>query len=239
MPRSGSTVIESILTSSKEKIISFGECHFFNTSVLKQISSEIYSTNFDNSKFNFNIDLEKFNLDIFEKYSQLNLLNNKKNVRFIDKSLENFFNIEIIYKNFPKAKFLHTSRNPLDSIISIYQSMLPDLSWTHSIENILSYMDTYYKVIHYFKIKYPNIILDINLENFTENNEKKTKEILRFCGLTWDLEILNFYKRKDLFSKTLSFRQIRSSVKKYDLLKYKPYYKLLEKYKNRYEWLNI
>ncbi len=239
LPRSGSTVIESILTSSKEKIISFGECHFFNTSVLKQISSEIYSTNFDNSKFNFNIDLEKFNLDIFEKYSQLNLLNNKKNVRFIDKSLENFFNIEIIYKNFPKAKFLHTSRNPLDSIISIYQSMLPDLSWTHSIENILSYMDTYYKVIHYFKIKYPNIILDINLENFTENNEKKTKEILKFCGLTWDLEILNFYKRKDLFSKTLSFRQIRSSVKKYDLLKYKPYYKLLEKYKNRYEWLNI
>ena len=239
LPRSGSTVIESILTSSKEKIISFGECHFFNTSVLKQISSEIYSKNFDNRKFSFNIDLEKLNLDIFEKYSQSNLLYNEKNIRFIDKSLENFFNIEIIYKNFPKAKFLHTCRNPLDSIISIYQSMLPDLSWTHSIENILSYLDTYYKVINYFKIKYPNIILDVNLEDFTENNEKITKEILKFCGLTWDLEILNFYKRKDLFSKTLSFRQIRSKVKKYNLLKYKPYYKFIKKYENRYNWLNI
>ena len=37
LPRSGSTLIESILTSSKEKIFSFGECNVINMSVLNEI----------------------------------------------------------------------------------------------------------------------------------------------------------------------------------------------------------
>ncbi len=36
LPRSGSTVIESILTSSKEKISTYGECHVFNMSIFDQ-----------------------------------------------------------------------------------------------------------------------------------------------------------------------------------------------------------
>ena len=78
LPRSGSTLIESILTSSKENIISYGECHFFNMSILDQIASEIYSNDFDESKFKFKIDLKKFHTEIFEKYSQNNYFKEKK-----------------------------------------------------------------------------------------------------------------------------------------------------------------
>ena len=95
--------------------------------------------------------------------------------------------------------------------------MLPDLSWAHNIENILSYLDTYFKVMNYFKEKYPNIIFDVNLEDISNDSEKITKQIFRFCGLKWEKKILNFYKRNDLYSKTLSLKQIRSKVKKYDL----------------------
>jgi hypothetical protein len=77
------------------------------------------------------------------------------------------------------------------------------------------------------------------LENLTKDSEKLTKKIYEFCDLTWEAKILNFYKRKDLFSKTLSFNQIRSKVVKYNINKYKPYYNLLEKHKSNYEWLNI
>ncbi len=115
--------------------------------------------------------------------------------------------------------------------------MLPDLSWAHSIEHILSYLDSYNHVINYFKAKYPDIILDVNLEDLTKDSVKISKKIFNFCELTWDDEILNFYKRKDLFSKTLSFTQIRSKVKKYDLEKYRPYYNLLNKFKHKYKWL--
>ena len=236
LPRSGSTLIESILTSSKEKIISFGECNVFNVSILDQIGPKIYSEKFDKKKFKFLINKESLNKSILKKYSQYSDIKHK---RFVDKSLENFFNIELIRSIYPKAKFIHTYRNPMDSVISIYQSMLPELSWTHNIEDILSYMDNYYKVLKYFKSKYPEIIMDIKLEEFTEKSELLTKRLFDFCELDWSANILKFYKRKDLYSKTLSFNQIRSKVLKYNNKKYQSYFNLLTDYKNKYHWLNL
>ena len=239
LPRSGSTLVESILTSSPQRIPSLGENHVINTSILEEIGPKIYKNDFNIDYFNFELNLENINKHVINKYSQFYKNSHKKNQRFIDKSLENFFNIEVIIELFPNAKFLHTFRNTSDSIISIYQSMLPDLSWTHSIDDILEYVNNYLNIINYFKIKYPNFILDINLENLTKDSEKITKEIFEFCDLTWDIKILNFYKRKDLFSKTLSFNQIRSKVRNYNVNKYKAYYSLLDDFKRNYKWLNF
>ena len=239
LPRSGSTLVESILTSSPQRIPSLGENHVINTSILEEIGPKIYKNDFNIDYFNFELNLENINKHVINKYSQFYKNSHKKNQRFIDKSLENFFNIEVIIELFPNAKFLHTFRNTSDSIISIYQSMLPDLSWTHRIDDILEYVNNYLNIINYFKIKYPNFILDIKLENLTKDSEKITKEIFEFCDLTWDIKILNFYKRKDLFSKTLSFNQIRSKVRNYNVNKYKAYYSLLDDFKRNYKWLNF
>ena len=59
----------------------------------------------------------------------------------------------------------------------------------------------YNKVLEYFKSKYSEIIMDINLEEFTEKSELFSKKIFNFCELSWHENILNFYKRKDLYSK--------------------------------------
>ena len=238
LPRSGSTLIESILRSSKENLKSSGECNVINGSVLEQIGPKIYIKNFDIDNFKFEIDQKKLVESTLKRYQQLNFIDGNKNQIFIDKSLENIFNIEIILNIFPKAKFLHTFRNPIDSFFSIYQSMLPQLAWTHSFEDILDYMDNYYKVIAYFKKKYPDAIMDIKLENFTESAEKSTKEIYKFCNLTWSKDSLNFYKRTDLISKTLSSAQIRNEVLKYDNKKYEPYIYSLDNFRKNYKWIN-
>ena len=235
LPRSGSTLIESILTSSVEKINTYGECHVVNMSVLDQIGPKIYEKNFNYNNFKLEIDLDHISKTIINRYSQFN--NKKNNSKFVDKSLENFFNIQIIKEIFPKAKFLHTYRKPQDSIISIYQSMLSDLSWTHTFEDILSYVDSYLKVVKYFKDKNYNI-MDINLEKFTDNSEEMSKKILDFCNLTWNRDTLLFYERQDLFTKTLSFNQVRSKISKYNGKKYQPYFDLLNVYKKKYGWLN-
>tara|TARA_B100000900_G_scaffold1357_1_gene1208 strand:- start:3423 stop:4784 length:1362 start_codon:yes stop_codon:yes gene_type:complete len=237
LPRSGSTLVESILTSTKEKISSYGESHVVNMSLIEQISSKIFNKNFDEKKFKFEVDLENLTKNILNRYLDYN--HQEKNIeKFLDKSLENFFNIELIYKIYPNAKFLHTFRRPVDAIISIYQSMLPDLSWTHSLEDILDYVDSYFKVINYYKKKYPNLIMDVNLENFTSDNVNISKNIIKFCNLTWSNDILNFYERDDLYSKTLSFSQIRSKVTKYEKNKYQEYFYLLNNYKKKFSWLN-
>ena len=206
-------------------------------SILEQIGPKIFTKNFDANKFIFEINQIKLKSSILQRYNNFNVINTNLNFTFIDKSLENFFNIEIIMKIFPNAKFLHTFRDPIDSVISIYQSMLPELSWTHKIEDILDYIDNYKKIINYFKTKYPNIILDIDLKKFTNETEENGKRIYEFCNLKWNKKYLEFYKRKDLYSKTISFNQIRKKISIYDIKKYRPYVDLLDSYKNKYEWL--
>ena len=239
LPRSGSTLIESILTSGTDKIKSCGESHVVNTSILDQIGPRIYTKHFDINKFKFQIDSNIFQDTIIKKYLMFNVVGNQQNKIFIDKSLENFFNIDIILNSFPNAKFLHTFKNYTDSIISIYQSMLPELSWTHKIDDILRYIENYHQAISYFKLKYPNMIMDVNLEEFKEKKEKISKKIYKFCNLKWNKKVLDFYKRDNLYSKTLSFTQIRKKISNYNNKKYKSYFYLLNEYQKKYKWINI
>ena len=142
--------------------------------------------------------------------------------------MENFFNIEIILEFFPNAKFIHTYRNTNDAIIGIYQTLLTELSWSHNIKDIKNYVKIYNNVINYFSEKYPNKIINIELNSFTNNKEAETKRILEFCNIEVTNDILNFDKNTTLFNKTNSFLQVRKKIEKYDDNKYQPYYYLLD-----------
>ena len=221
LPRSGSTLIESLISQSQNNVHSLGEIHAINMSIFDSIASEIYSKSFEIKNFDFIINREIFHKSLLERYGDL------YDKTFIDKSLENFFNIHIILEFFPKAKFLHTFRNLNDSIIAIYQKMMPDLSWSHSIEKIIEYVNNYKVIINFFKKKYPDQILDVELEKLSTNKINETKKIFNFCELEWNEEIFNFNKKSNLFTKTNSFLQIRNKIEKYDYKKYEQYYHLL------------
>ena len=115
--------------------------------------------------------------------------------------------------------------------------MLPDLPWTHSIADILNYIDNYIKIINYYENKFPNKVLSIQLENFTNRQEFYTKKIYEFCNLSWSPEILEFYKKKNFIVKTLSNTQLRSQISTYNYKQYQPYQILLNNFKNKYAWL--
>lgn len=218
LPRSGSSLVETIISHNAPNITSVGEFHGFNRSILEQIGENLHSEN-----FKMIIDKKKFQDALFERYDNFN------NKIYLDKSLENFFNIEIILEFFPEAKFIHTYRNYNDAIIGIYQAMLPELSWSHNIEDIAQYIKTYNKAIYYFKNKYPEKILDVDLSKLSNQKEKQAKKILEFCDIKFDDESLNFDKNDKLFSKTFSFLQVRNKIQRYEDNKYQPYYHLINK----------
>ncbi len=222
LPRSGSTLVETIISHNEKKIASVGEFHAINSSILEQIGSIIYSKDFDLNNYKLSLNKRIFQNSIFNKYD------NFENKIYLDKSLENFFNIEIILKFFPNSKFIHTHRNINDAIIGIYQTLLSELSWTHKIKDIKNYVKLYDKVINYFKDKYPNKIINVELNNFTNNKETETKRILEFCNIEVTNDFLNFDKNAKLFNKTNSFLQVRKKIEKYDDNKYQPYYYLLD-----------
>ena len=72
-------------------------------------------------------------------------------------------------------------------------------------------------------------IIEVDLDEFTTNVVKGSKDLFKFCELNWNDEILNFYKRKDLFSKTISSSQIRQEISQKHKSSYNKYYFLLNK----------
>ena len=106
--------------------------------------------------------------------------------------------------------------------------MLPELSWSHKIEDIINYIKLYRKTINYFKKKYPDKIIDVDLYELTTKKEVEAKKILEFCEINSKKDFLNFNKNNKLFNKTNSFLQVRSAIKRYNKKQYKSYYYLLK-----------
>ena len=236
LPRSGSTLVETSL-SYNDKTKTIGESSIINMAILNQISHKIFSKSFNIKNYEFSLDHSELESFILNKFT--NLFGFNENIRYVDKTLENFFNIDVILKLFPNAKFLYCFRNLNDAIIAIFQSLLPTLSWTHNLDDITNYIDDYLKTINYFKKKYPEKIMDIKLENLTKDNENIVKDIFKFCNLDWNEKLFNINKKKNIQIKTTSNVQLRDKVKNYDYDKYQHYKFILNKYKKKYKWLDV
>ena len=89
-----------------------------------------------------------------------------------------------------------------------------------------------------YKQTYPNSIYELEFEELVNNPEDEAKKLMKFCELPWDKKCLEFYKRKDLISKTASNVQVRKAIYKNPKEKYLPYKILLKDYGKKYAWFN-
>ncbi len=232
LPRSGSTITETIISSGKNSITALGETNLVNWSLLNTHRKILYS---ESHKIELNLDLIQNKL--INSYKNLNIDEKNDHIIFVDKSLENFFYIDLILKIFPNAKFIHTYRNLEDNIFSIYKEFLNKISWSHSLDNIFLYINNYLKVIQKTKEKHPDKIISVSLEELTINPKDISKKIYQFCNLEWDENCLNYQKRKNLYSSTASNNQIRSGIQNYNNKKYENYHFLIKDFKSKYDWL--
>tara|TARA_Y100000590_G_scaffold131350_1_gene150077 strand:+ start:1024 stop:2790 length:1767 start_codon:yes stop_codon:yes gene_type:complete len=229
VPRCGSTLVEKIIASGK-KYIALGE----ETTVLE---------NFINKKI---LDKKSFNLgDVTEIRNELNNIYKRKGLVlkkydyiFTDKTLNNFFYLDLIKDIYPEAKIINCKRGVIPSIMSIFQNNLTELAWTHDLDNIFKYFDNYFKIIENCKSAHNNIFYELQFEELINNPEEESKKLMKFCELPWDKKCLEFYKRKDLISKTASNIQIREAIYKHLPEKYTPYKKFLDRYGKKYSWYN-
>ena len=176
--------------------------------------------------------------ELSDIYKQKGLIMKKYDYKFTDKSLNNFFYLELIKDIYPNAKIINCKRDILSSIMSIFQNNITELAWTHDLDNIFKYFNNYFEIIKNYKEIYPNNIYELEFEKFVNNPEEESKKLMKFCELPWDKKCLEFYKRKNLISKTASNVQVRKAIYKHSSNKYAPYKKLLEKYGKKYTWYN-
>ena len=228
VPRSGSTLIEKVIGSSVQHV-PLGE----ETSILSNVIRGLIANG-----QSLISDKKILKSLILEKYKNKGLVQKKNDFVFTDKSLENFFFVNLIKEIFPNAKVINCKRNSLSCIMSILKNNLIDLPWAHNIENIFKYFDIYHKMSSKFKNFYSNFIYNLQYESFVRSPELESKKLLNYCNLPWDKKCLEFYKREEIISRTASNMQIRAAINTDATNKYLLYKELLNKYGKKYQWFN-
>ena len=224
MPRSGTTLIEQIL-SSHSNIYGAGELPYLEN-IMK---NEFFQDNILNT--NKLQDLNKIDVlkSIGDHYvSLINKYNYNENL-ITDKAPLNFRWIGLIKLIFPNSKIIHCSRSPKDNCLSLYKNIFDDnLDWTYDEDDLFNFYKEYADLMKFWKKNIPNFIYDINYENLISNPQNQIKDMLSFCGLKWQQNCIEFHKNKRAI-KTVSSSQARNKIYSSSINSYKNYNKFLVK----------
>ena len=226
LPRSGSTLVEQIL-SSHSKVNGQGELEYVRLGVENLYLSE---NKFDINKFNN--DLSKNNNCLADFYfNRLKFHQIKENV-VVDKALFNFKYMGLLNMCFPNSKIILTKRNLKDVFFSIYRNHFPAsiMNWSNNEDDILAFNEAYESLVAFWKSKLKNNIYEINYENLVSDSENEIKKLLEFCELNFEKDCLNHSKNKsNKIIATVSVTQAREPIYKTAIDKSKKYEKYFTK----------
>jgi len=203
MPRSGTSLVEQIL-SSHQKIHGAGELSTLNNLIVPIISDYILK----DKKVTEDSYLSVRN-DYLSYISRLNV----SETIITDKMPTNFRYIGFILKAFPEAKIIHLNRDSRAICWSIYKSYFPGegLGWAFNMKDLAGYYNSYIDLMTFWHQLFPRKIYDICYEDLTTNQEEETRKLLKYCELEWDDNCLNFHNNKRAV-KTTSSLQVRKKM---------------------------
>ena len=204
MPRSGSTLLESILSLNPE-VKDLGEVSFLEESLQK-------------------------NDDLFEVKNlyeeKVKLINSEKKI-FTDKNLFNFLYCPVIYNFFPSARIIHCTRNPLDNILSIYRTNFLNQSFSSSLKDIAAIYSYQMKIMHEYKSKFGSIIYSYDHDEVVQNPEETIKNLINWLDWEWSDNYLSPQESKrSVF--TASSVQVREKINSHSSGYWKNYEDLLK-----------
>ena len=201
-PRSGTTLIESIIGSNKN-VTSGGELLSASNMIQEYINKDE-----NNNVNNF---IEHFASTYISRTNYI-----KGDSKYIiDKLPENFLFIGYILKILPGSKIIRTFRNPWDVAVSLYkQRYVANIPYSASFFNIGVFMANFEAINTYWSenISEKGDILDVYYEDLVEHPDSYQRKIYEFLGLNSD--DYDEEKRRKFFSQTASMRQIGGQIHK-------------------------
>jgi tetratricopeptide (TPR) repeat protein len=220
MPRSGSTLVEQIL-SSHPQAFGAGEIKEFSRNLTALRSRFPALPKYPHIGLKMNEDHYKIVADGYLKklrsYSETA-------VRITDKLLTNYYFVGMLHVMFPQAKFINTKRNPVDTCWSAYTKLFKD-DMPHSYD--FTELGRYYKkyeelMAHWEEVLPPGTMQTVVYEDVVADLESSARKLVEFVGLPWDEACLAFHESNRPV-KTASVVQVRKPVYKTSVEKWRHY----------------
>jgi len=224
MPRSGTTLLEQIL-STHPGVFGAGELKDMNEVVVGAMPGADHMqypdavTAFSNEEFR----------RIGELYTERVWRNAPEATRITDKMPSNFFYLGMIHLMLPEAKIIHAMRDPMDSCFSCYSRLFnkENVRFAYDLGTLGRYYARYIKLMrHWHAVLPPGTILDLRYEDMVADTEGQARRALAHLDLPWDDSCLEFHQNKRRV-KTASLAQVRKPIYKTSVARWKYYEKHL------------
>jgi tetratricopeptide (TPR) repeat protein len=174
MVRSGTTLAEQILSSHPD-VAGAGELRFWmdNRKTVITPSNEIDPLNLEEAA---------------RAYVSLLRRKGPGATRVVDKLPGTYMHAGLLHLAFPKGKFIHMRRHPVDTCLSIWTTRnAATMEWSYVKKNIAFAYREYLRLMeHWRSVIPPQAMMEVDYEALVERPNEIIPAIIEFCGLDWD-----------------------------------------------------
>ena len=201
MPRSGTTLVEQIVSSHTE-VTGAGELDYVSQFGTKLVAGLTTPT------------LEV--VSEFRKRYLTELAKRAEGQAFVtDKMPQNFQHIALICAAIPEAKIVHVQRSAEATCWSNFKHYFTSkgLGYSYNLSDTINYYGLYKDLMHFWSQSYSDRIYNLDYDKLTENQTSETRRLIKCLGLKWEDACLAPQNNKRSV-KTSSQQQVRKKVYK-------------------------
>jgi len=241
MPRSGSTLIEQILASHPQ-VLGAGERTEFGEALVSCIRRDPQDP--------LRIDIEALGEvgaaplralgadylrrmrgalpEIHDPAQREDAAPTSRYTHFTDKYPFNFINLGLIHLALPNARFVHSSRAPVPTCLSIFSRIFHDVPFSYDLGELGRYYRAYDALMaHWQRVLPEGVMIEVKYEELVDDFEGNVRRLLAHCGLDWDERCLSFHQNRRQVN-TASSAQVRRPLYRTSLQRWQPQQALLQ-----------
>lgn len=208
LPRSGSTLVEQIL-SSHSQIDGTAELpdlmHLGNATGRNRFDALQYPETL--------INMDATNATGLGKDYIENTFRHRHGAAFFtDKMPNNFPHIGFLHLILPNAKVIDARRHPLDSCFGTFKQLFAKgQPFSYDLFDLGQYYIDYIRLMEHWDQVLPGKVLRVQYEDNVADQETQARRMIEHCGLEWEDQVLRFYE-SDRAVKTASSEQVRQPI---------------------------
>jgi hypothetical protein len=202
MPRSGSTLIEQIL-SSHGRVQGLGESDALPGVLRGRYPIDLFAPN---PPDHFRALAESY-------FAAQHARGWGSAPRFVDKSLRNHMSVGMIHLMLPNAVILQSVRDPVETCLGCFRQLFASGNEeTYDLRDVGHAYVRYREMMDHWAAVLPGRVIDVSHEGLVADPEAKTRWLVtEACGLAWDRACLRFYETKRPV-RTASVAQVRQPI---------------------------
>jgi hypothetical protein len=132
--------------------------------------------------------------------------------RVTDKHPFNFRHLGLIATLFPRVRFIHCRRDPMDTCLSCFsQDLTHKAIWSGDLKTLGHAYRLYERLMAHWRAVLPARMLEVDYEEVVSDFEGHARRLISFCGLEWEESCLDFHRTSRLV-RTPSMEQVRRPI---------------------------